>query len=101
MTATFATSARPPKVAIAWATKTALFCEIPTASGPPYVYRERLTVEGLARVLGILIEVSDAAPPRPTPSHPAIKKAKPVHGDEASRARAAEIVRGMTFKAKE
>jgi hypothetical protein len=91
---TAASSARPPATAIAWATATELFCEIPCAAGPPYIARYPRTAEGLAQALNVLI----AKPERPAPgkpatstprSHPAVRKPGPSFTEterEAARA---------------
>lgn len=75
MTASFLPSARPPKVAIAWATRDGLFCEIPCASGPPLIVRYRATPEGLAIALHVLLEAPDHSPaPKPTADHPFVHR---------------------------
>ena len=71
---TFATTARPPTAAIAWATKDELFVEIPTKSGPPYICRYRKTVDGLSAALNILIEHQEATSRNVPQDHPAVKK---------------------------
>ena len=65
MSDTYATTARPRRAAIAWAYKNEVYCEIPCKAGPPYIIREKCTVNGLARVLSVLIENQDPAPPPP------------------------------------
>lgn len=78
MTATAAPTARPARTAIAWATKDAIFVEIPcSAPGqPPYIARYRKTVDGLTAALNILIEHEEPTH-RPVPqAHPAITKPK-------------------------
>lgn len=81
MTATTLSTARPPRVAIAWATKDAIFVEIPCRdSGPPFICRYHKTTEGLAKALNILIEHQDYVPTvaaDPNANHPAIKKSNP------------------------
>ncbi len=59
---TYAKSARPGNAAIAWATKDAIFVEIPSKSGPPYVARYARDVHGLAAALNIVIEHADQEP---------------------------------------
>ena len=55
----FALTARPKAAAIAWATKTEIFVEIPCRDGPPYVCRYPKSTTGLASALNILIENAD------------------------------------------
>ena len=74
MTDTYATTARPSATAIAWATKDALFVEIPCRDGPPYIARYRKTVEGLTAALNILIEHEEPIQRTIPSTHPAIAK---------------------------
>lgn len=54
-------TARPPKAVIAWATADAIFFEVPhKEGGPPFVVRERRSLEGLARALNVMIEHAEA-----------------------------------------
>lgn len=54
-------TARPPTCAIAWATKDAIFCEIPSKQGgAPFVIREKLSLSGLARALNVLTDHAEA-----------------------------------------
>lgn len=78
MTATAATTARPARCAIAWATKDAIFVEIPCSQPgqPPYIARYPKTERGLIGALNILIEHEEAAPRSIPTSHPAITKPK-------------------------
>ena len=76
MTDTFATSARPATAAIAWATKDAIFVEIPCQKGPPYIARYHKTAEGLAAALNIICTTPEAAPREVPRDHPAIKRPK-------------------------
>ncbi len=77
MTATAATTARPPTAAIAWATKDALFVEMPTKDGPPFIVRYRKTIEGLCEALNILIEHQESAPRSVPRDHPKITRPPP------------------------
>lgn len=67
-------SARPKGCAIAWATKTEIFVEIPSANPdhPPYIARYRKTAQGLAAALNILIEHEEPARRSVPASHPAL-----------------------------
>lgn len=78
MTSSLST-ARPPSAAIAWATPDALFVEIPCKNGgPPYIIREKLTIQGLAAALNVLIKNNDPMPRVVDQSaHPAVKVIKP------------------------
>ena len=78
MTATLAPTARPPKTAIAWATKDAIFVEIPCAAAgqPPFIARYRKTVDGLTAALNILIEHEEPAARSVPQAHPAITRPK-------------------------
>lgn len=82
MSASTLTSARPPHAAIAWATKDALYVEIPhkLPGNPPFIVRYRKSTDGLAQALNILLEHADAPytrpPVDPNAAHPAIKRAK-------------------------
>ena len=101
MSDTFAPTARPANAAIAWATPKELFCEIPCRNGPPYIIREHRTAEGLARILGVLIDHAEKPShgrARTVPaSHPAIRRPA-VTFDETEReaARAALKKAGIT-----
>lgn len=81
MTASSLTTARPPRAAIAWATRDAIFCEIPCKDGPPLIVRYRLTPEGLQQALNILLETPERAPRVSAPDHPAIRRPKPIFDD--------------------
>ena len=98
MSASYASSARPPTAAIAWATRDELLVELPTKAGPPYIVRYRKTVEGLSAALNILIEHQDAAPkPIAQADHPAVTKISnraPWAGD-AERERVREIMKRL------
>ena len=91
--ADYALTARPPQAAIAWATRDAIFVEMPTAAGPPYICRYPKSTEGLIAALNILIENPEAAPRTIPASHPAIRRPK-VEFAEAER----EGVRGVLKK---
>jgi hypothetical protein len=56
MTDTFLTTARPQNVSIAWATKDAIFVEIPCENGPPYICRYPKNLTGLAKALNVVLE---------------------------------------------
>ena len=95
MSAQACTTARPPRTAIAWATKDGLFCEIPCRDGPPYVTRFRLTVEGLTAALNILIEQPEAAPrPAVVSAHPRVRRPVPKF-DEGERAKVHDILKSL------
>lgn len=70
------TTARPPRTAIAWATKDAIFVEIPCSQPgqPPFIARYRKTVDGLTAALNILIEHEEPTHRSVPAAHPAIKK---------------------------
>ena len=94
MSASFITTARPPKAAIAWATKDALFVEIPCKDGPPYVARYHRTAEGLALALNVLIEHEDRGTRSIARDHPKVRYVgvpKPAFTD-AQRAAASEAL---------
>ena len=92
MTDTYASTAKPPQAATAWATRDGLFVEYPMkAGGPPYIVRFKRTIEGLAAALNILIEHAEPASPKPA-KHPAVKR---VGASPETRAIAATIVRGL------
>lgn len=79
------TTARPKGCAIAWATKTEIFVEIPSANPdhPPYIARYRKTAQGLAAALNILIEHEEPVLRQVPASHPAVLTAKRTTGGEA------------------
>lgn len=96
MSASAASTARPRHAAIAWATRDAIFCEIPCKDGPPFIIREKLTVPGLSRVLNVLIEHQEAAPPQPQAAHPKITKAPRVAwATDEQREKAREVLRRL------
>lgn len=74
MSATAASTARPAATAIAWATKDAIFVEIPCRDGPPYITRYRKTLDGLTAALNILIEHEELQPRSVPASHPKVNK---------------------------
>ena len=101
MTDTFADTARPANAAIAWATKDAVFVELPSRAGPVYVVRYPRTAEGLANALNVLID----NPERPSngkartvpAKHPAIRRpAVEFTESEREAARAALKKAGIT-----
>lgn len=101
MTATVLTTARPAGCAIAWATKDAIFVEIPCRAGPPYIVRYRKTLDGLTAALNILIEHEEPAH-RPVPAaHPIAKRAptgasaRAAWATDAQREKAREILRKL------
>lgn len=102
MNATALSTARPPRAAIAWATRDNLFVEIPhkDPSLPPYICRYPRTAVGLASALNILIEHAEATANRPlrdiNANHPAIKHAKAtVPATEDQREAARVLLRKM------
>lgn len=96
---TYAKTARPISAAIAWATNTAIFVEIPSKAGPPYVARYKRTVDGLTAALNILIENADvhsANVAQVIPSSLAKpKKGVPLIGTAETRQAAADIVKKL------
>ena len=104
MNATAAITARPPRTAIAWATKDALFVEIPCKDGPPYIARYHRTAEGLALALNVLIASPDTGTRSIARDHPKVRYVgvpKPAFTD-AQRAAASEalakVMGGMKAK---
>ena len=99
MNATAASSARPPSAAIAWATKSELFVEIPSRIGPPLIVRYRKTIEGLAEALNILIEHAEAAPRSVPRTVPGLTKApapsRTPWATEDQRAKARELLKRL------
>lgn len=91
MTATFATTARPPRAAIAWTHGDNIFVEMPhkDTSQPPVIVRYRKTVDGLASALNILVEHADTPYSRPVAdpnaNHPAITRKSKVNATESQR----------------
>lgn len=79
--------------AIAWATKDGLYVEIPCKDGPPYVCRYRLTTEGLAAALNILIE-HEAATTTQITDHPKITRPLAKFTD-ANRQAALDVLRRL------
>lgn len=94
MNASALTTARPLAAAIAWATRDALFCEIPCREGPPMIVRYRLTIEGLQAALNVLLENPEVAPRTIPASHPAIRRPKPTF-DENERAKVREVLKEL------
>lgn len=95
MTASSLPSARPPRAAIAWATRDGLFCEIPCASGPPLIVRHKATPEGLALALHVLLEAPDHSPaPKPTADHPMVRRPVPTF-DDTEREKVRGILKGL------
>lgn len=94
MSGSAAPSARPAGAAIAWATKDAIYVEIPCRTGPPYVARYHRTAEGLAAALNIICDKPEAKPRTIVADHPAIRRPKPVF-DEADREKVREVLRGL------
>lgn len=92
----FATTARPSRAAIAWATRDALFVELPCKDGPPYIARYRLTVEGLTSALNILLEAPDhtGAKPSAETAHPRVRRPIATFTDD-QRAAAREILKNL------
>lgn len=89
------TTARPPKTAIAWATRDSLFCEIPCRDGAPYIVRYKLTVEGLQAALNILLDAPEAtARPATVASHTAIRRPK-VEFNDAERQGVRDIMKKL------
>jgi len=94
MSATAATTARPLNATIAWATRDGIYCEIPCKGGPPYITRYPLTREGLQSALNALIETPETAPRTVSPTHPAIKRVKPVF-DEVERQGVRDVLKAL------
>lgn len=99
-------TARPPNVAIAWATKDAIFVEVPSANGgAPFIVRERRSLAGLAKALNILVEHAEAPLVRHESlnnGHTEIKKIEPAKAkatttwaSDQQRERTREILRKM------
>lgn len=89
-------TARPPKVPIAWATKSEFFVEYHHASGVPVVVRYPKTLMGLARVFDILVDCLDPKPPAKPTTHPATQRlgmAKQSPFTDATREAAREVLR--------
>lgn len=93
MTATAAPSVRPSVAAIAWATRDAIFVEIPCRDGPPYVARYHRTAEGLASALNILIDNPETETRSIARDHPKIKHGTAPKFDGEERARVQEIMK--------
>lgn len=96
---TFSTSAHPPSVAIAWATKTELFVSIPCRDAPPYVCRYPLTPDGLASALNILVEYptvhsSTNSFDQTAKPHPKVRRPN-VKFTDSHRDAAAEVLRKL------
>src|SRR5690348_13548453 len=91
---TFATTARPKNVAIAWATKSNIFLEIPCKDGPPYICRYHRNVDGLAAALNILVANAETETRTITRDHPRIAK-NIAKVPETSRERAREVLKKM------
>lgn len=97
MTASSAPSGRPPSTAIAWATKDALFVEIPCRDGPPYITRYPRTADGLAKALNVLVKNESKGGTTILREHPKIaKNVKAFSEDQRERARAALKKVGIT-----
>lgn len=98
MNAITAHSARPLGTAIAWATKTELFVEIPCKDGPPYICRYPKTANGLAQALNVLVENTKASTTyaiqdrtrtaKPTLAHPKVRREAPITESQREAARA-------------
>ena len=101
MTATALSTARPLRAAIAWATKDAIFVEIPCRDGPPYIARYRKTLEGLTAALNILIEHEDPAPRQIPAAHAKITKvpqgatSRASWATDAQREKAREVLKRL------
>ena len=95
MSASALLTARSPSTAIAWATREALFVEIPCKNSHPYVTRYPLTVEGLQRALNVLLDT-----PEPLPrvaalaAHPSIRRPK-VEFDASEREKVRDVLKGL------
>jgi len=92
MTSTLST-ARPTSCALAWATPSAIFVEIPHASGIPVICRYPLSPSGLADALGALIASPEPAPRTIPRDHPAIRRPGEPAATETQRAAAREALR--------
>lgn len=94
--AEFASTARPPRAAIAWATRDNLFCEIPTKDGAPLIVRYPLTAEGLRQALNALITNPEPATRSITASHPLTRfSKKPPQATDAEREGVRQVLKGM------
>ena len=88
-------TARPLKAAIAWATKDAIYCEIPCKDGPPYIVRYHKTEAGLAAALNIICETPEVeSRTLVQTAHPAIRRPKPVF-DEAERQGVRDVLKKL------
>lgn len=83
----------PAPRAIAYATRDALFVEIPCKDGPPYTCRYHRTAEGLAAALNILIE-HEAATTTQITDHPKITRPLAKFTD-ANRQAALDVLRRL------
>lgn len=70
---TFAKTARPEGCAIAWATKTEIFVEIPCKDAPPMIVRYHKTTKGLAEALNVMVE-NEAKAPTYLATHPKVRR---------------------------
>lgn len=96
MSAEYATTARPSKVTIAWATRDSLFAEIPCKNGPPLVVRYPLTTAGLQAALNVILDKPDHSGPRASaaPSHPAVRRPLTTFTDD-QRTAARDVLKKM------
>ena len=101
MSATALTTARPARTAIAWATKDAIFVEIPCKDSAPMIVRYRKTLDGLIAALNILIEHEEPAPRQIPVAHAKVTKVPQGASSRASwateeqRAKARDILKRM------
>ena len=88
----FATSARPTRAAIAWATADSIFVEIPCGDLPPYITRYHKTAAGLQAALNILLENPETETRTIARSHPKLRKVGPTF-DESERQAARDALK--------
>lgn len=84
MSASACSTARPSHAAIAWATKDAIYVEIPCIGGPPYITRYHKTEAGLAAALNIICEHPEVQTRTIARSHPKLRRVGPTF-DESER----------------
>lgn len=94
MTASFAPTARPPRAAIAWATRDGIFVEIPCKDGPPLIVRYHKTVDGLQQALNVIVDNPEPTRREVPRDHPAIKRPKAQFSD-AEREGVREVLKKL------
>lgn len=94
----YASSARPPGCAIAWATPTDILVEVPCQGGPPLIVRYKRTLKGLAEALNVMVkdaskatyDIQDRPRGKADAPHPLIRKpVSSFSNDQRSAARLA------------